>query len=147
DDVAAYVAGVGEAARKASRELARASTAAKNAALTATAAAIRRDEARLIAANKHDIAAARAAGHDDAFIDRLTLTPKSIAAMADGLLEIAKLPDPIGELTDLRYQPSGIQVGMRRVPLGVVAIIYESRPNVTADAAGLCLKSSNATIL
>ena len=147
DDVATYVAGVGEAARTASRALASATTAAKNAALVAAAAAIRRDEARLIAANDEDIAAARAAGCDAAFIDRLTLTPKSIAAMADGLLEIAKVADPVGELTDLRYRPSGIQVGMMRVPLGVVAIIYESRPNVTADAAGLCLKSGNATIL
>ena len=147
DNVATYVAGIGEAARTASRDLARASTAAKNAALAAAAHVIRRDETRLIAANSEDIVAARAAGHDAAFIDRLTLTPKSIAAMADGLLEIAKLADPVGEITDLRHRPSGIQVGMMRVPLGVVAIIYESRPNVTADAAGLCLKSGNATIL
>jgi hypothetical protein len=84
---------------------------------------------------------------DDAFVDRLTLTPKTIAAMADGLAEIAALPDPVGEITDLRYRPTGIQVGRMRVPLGVVGIIYESRPNVTADAAGLCLKAGNATIL
>ena len=111
------------------------------------AAAIRRDEAKLLAANASDVAAARAAGHDAAFVDRLTLTPKSIAAMADGLEQIAALPDPIGEITDLRYRPSGIQVGTMRVPLGVVGIIYESRPNVTADAAALCLKAGNARIL
>src|SRR5947208_7296284 len=147
DDIAAYIDGVGEVARRAARELAKASTGAKNAALSATAAIIRRYESQLLTANRDDVAAARATGHDDAFIDRLTLTPKSIAAMADGLLEIAALPDPVGEISDLRYRPSGIQVGMMRVPLGVVAIIYESRPNVTADAAGLCLKGGNATIL
>jgi glutamate-5-semialdehyde dehydrogenase len=111
------------------------------------AAAIRRDGALLLAANADDIAAARATGHDAAFVDRLTLTPKTIAAMAEGLEQIAALPDPVGEISDLRYRPSGIRVGMMRVPLGVVGIIYESRPNVTADAAGLCLKAGNATIL
>ena len=147
DDIAAYVDGVGAAARRAARDLAKATTAVKNAALTAIASAIRRNEASLIAANADDVAAARAARRDDAFVDRLTLAPKSIAAMADGLLEVVALPDPVGEISDLRHRPSGIQVGMMRVPLGVVAIIYESRPNVTADAAGLCLKSGNATIL
>ena len=147
DDIAAYIDGVGDAARKAARALARADTASKNAALAAAAAAIRRDEARLLAANADDVAAARTARNDDAFLDRLTLTSQSVAAMADGILAIAALPDPVGEISDLRYRPSGIQVGMMRVPLGVVAIIYESRPNVTADAAGLCLKSGNATIL
>ena len=147
DDIAAYIDGVGDAARKAARALARADTASKNAALVATAAAIRRDEARLLAANAADVAAARTARNDDAFVDRLTLTSQSVAAMADGILAIAALPDPVGEISDLRYRPSGIQVGMMRVPLGVVAIIYESRPNVTADASGLCLKSGNATIL
>jgi len=146
-DVASYVRAVGEAARAASRELARADTAAKNAALGAMAAAIRRDEAKLLAANARDVAAAKAAGQDAAFIDRLTLTPKTVAAMAEGLEQIAALPDPVGEITDLKFRPSGIQVGMMRVPLGVVGIIYESRPNVTADAAGLCLKAGNATIL
>jgi len=146
-DVAAYMQGVGEAARAAARELARADTATKNAALAAMAAAIRRDEAKLAAANAEDVAAARSAGHHAAFIDRLTLAPKSIAAMAEGLEQIAALPDPVGEISELRYRPSGIQVGMMRVPLGVVGIIYESRPNVTADAAGLCLKAGNATIL
>jgi glutamate-5-semialdehyde dehydrogenase len=146
-DVAAYMRGVGEAARAAARRLARADTAAKNAALTAMAAAIRRDEAKLLGANAADIVAARDAGQDPAFVDRLTLSPSTIAAMAEGLEQIAALPDPVGEITDLKFRPSGIQVGMMRVPLGVVGIIYESRPNVTADAAGLCLKAGNATIL
>ncbi|MEP6678687.1 MAG: glutamate-5-semialdehyde dehydrogenase [Betaproteobacteria bacterium] len=139
--------GVGEAARTAARTLARAGTAAKAAALLAMASAIRRNDARLLAANAADVAAARAAGQDAAFVDRLTLTPKTIAAMAEGLEAIAALPDPVGEIGDLRYRPSGIQVGLMRVPLGVVGIVYESRPNVTADAAGLCLKSGNASIL
>ncbi|MCC7115898.1 MAG: glutamate-5-semialdehyde dehydrogenase [Burkholderiales bacterium] len=146
-DVAAYRRGVGEAARTASRALARADTAAKDRALAAMATAIRRDEAALIAANAGDVAAARAAGHDAAFVDRLTLTPRTVASMAEGLEQIVALPDPIGEISELRYRPTGIQVGMMRVPLGVVGIIYESRPNVTADAAGLCLKAGNATIL
>jgi glutamate-5-semialdehyde dehydrogenase len=146
-DVASYMQSVGAAARAASRVVARADTATRNAALAATAAAIRRDAARLLAANADDVTAARAAGHDPAFVDRLALTPKSVAAMADGLLEIVALPDPVGEIGDLRFRPSGIRVGMMRVPLGVVAIVYESRPNVTADAAGLCLKAGNASIL
>jgi glutamate-5-semialdehyde dehydrogenase len=146
-DVAAYMRGVGEAARAAAREVARAGTDAKNRALHAMATAIRRAEGRLIAANREDVDAARAKGLDDAFVDRLTLTPKTVLAMADGLAEIAALPDPVGEISDLRYRPTGIQVGRMRVPLGVVGIIYESRPNVTADAAGLCLKAGNATIL
>ena len=146
-DVGAYMRSVGEAARAASREVARADTRAKNDALAAMAAAIRRDAAKLLAANAGDIAAATAAGHDAAFVDRLRLSEKTIAAMAKGLEEIAALPDPVGEITDLKYRPSGIQVGLMRVPLGVIGIIYESRPNVTADAAGLCLKAGNATIL
>lgn len=146
-DIAAYMRTVGEAARAAGREVARADTKTKNTALLAMASAILRDEARLLAANAEDIAAAKAAGQNAAFIDRLLLTPQAISAMAEGLNEIATLPDPVGEMTDLRYRPSGIQVGRMRVPLGVVGIIYESRPNVTADAAGLCLKSGNATIL
>jgi len=146
-DVVAYMNGVGDAARTASRAIARASTHAKNLALTRMAAAIRRDAALLAEANAADVDAARAAGHDEAFVDRLTLTPASIEAMARGLEEIAALPDPVGEISDLKFRPSGIQVGMMRVPLGVIAIIYESRPNVTADAAGLCLKAGNATIL
>ena len=146
-DVAAYMRGVGEAARAAARVLARADTAAKDRALGAMAAAIRRDKAKLLAANAEDVAAARAAGHDAAFVDRLALTPTSIEAMAEGLEQIVALPDPVGEISEMRYRPTGIQVGMMRVPLGVVGIVYESRPNVTADAAGLCLKSGNATIL
>jgi glutamate-5-semialdehyde dehydrogenase len=147
DDVAAYMRGVGEAARAASRALASADTATKDRALAAMANAIRRDEARLLAANAQDVGAARAAGSDTAFVDRLALTPKAIEAMARGLEEIVALPDPVGEISDLRYRPSGIQVGLMRVPLGVVGIVYESRPNVTADAASLCLKAGNATIL
>ena len=146
-DVGAYMQGVGEAARAAARDVARASTGAKNAALLAIAKAIREDTVTLIAANADDVAAARSAGHDSAFVDRLTLEADTIEAMAEGLEAIAALPDPVGEITDLKYRPSGIQVGWMRVPLGVVGIIYESRPNVTADAAGLCLKAGNATIL
>jgi glutamate-5-semialdehyde dehydrogenase len=146
DDIGAYMHGVGEAARTAARTVARADTAAKNRALASIAAALTRDEARLLAANADDVAAARI-DRDAAFVDRLTLTPKTIAAMADGLRAIAALPDPVGEMSDLKYRPSGIQVGLMRVPLGVVGIIYESRPNVTADAAALCLKAGNATIL
>ena len=146
-DVGAYMHGVGEAARVAARELARADTKAKNGALAAMAAAIRRDATKLLAANAQDVAATREAGHDAAFVDRLTLGAATIAAMAEGLEQIASLPDPVGEITDLKYRPSGIQVGLMRVPLGVIGIIYESRPNVTADAAGLCLKAGNATIL
>ena len=146
-DVAAYMAGVGAAARAAARQIARADTGEKNAALNAMSAAIRRDVAKLMAANARDVAAARAGGQDAAFVDRLTMSPASIEAMAAGLEQIAALPDPVGEISDLRYRPSGIQVGHMRVPLGVIGIVYESRPNVTADAAGLCLKAGNATIL
>ncbi|HXC40645.1 MAG TPA: glutamate-5-semialdehyde dehydrogenase [Burkholderiales bacterium] len=146
-DLHSYMLDLGRAARKASRELARADTVKKNAALTAMAAAIRRDQARLIESNQQDLASARAAGKDAAFIDRLTLAPAGIESMARGLEQVASLPDPVGEVSDLKQQPSGIRVGRMRVPLGVVAIIYESRPNVTADAAALCLKSGNACIL
>jgi glutamate-5-semialdehyde dehydrogenase len=146
-DVAGYIHRVGEDARAAARVLARADTKAKNAALTHAAAVFRRDARHLLDANALDVDAARRAEHDAAFVDRLTLAAAGIDAMASGLEEIATLPDPVGEISDLRYRPSGIQVGMMRVPLGVIGIIYESRPNVTADAAGLCLKSGNATIL
>jgi len=146
-DIPAYVADVGRRARAASRAMARAGTAAKDAALAATAAAIRREAAALAAANARDLAAARAAGEDPAFVDRLALTDKVIESMAAGLEQIAMLPDPIGEIGELRFRPTGIQVGRMRVPLGVIGIIYESRPNVTIDAAGLCIKSGNATIL
>src|SRR6516162_8336660 len=146
-ELPAYMRDIGERARTAARALARTPTAAKNAALGAAASAIRRDKDKLIAANAEDVTAARMAGQDSAFIDRLTLKAATVAAMAEGLEQIASLPDPVGEITDLKYRPSGIQVGRMRVPLGVVGIVYESRPNVTADAAGLCLKSGNACIL
>ncbi|HZR69117.1 MAG TPA: glutamate-5-semialdehyde dehydrogenase [Burkholderiales bacterium] len=146
-DLRSALLAVGARARAASREVARASTDAKNRALLAAAAAIRRDAGKLLAANAEDVAAARAGGKDAAFIDRLTLTAKSIEAMAAGLEAVAKLADPVGEVSELRVQPSGIKVGRMRVPLGVIGIIYESRPNVTADAAALCLKSGNACIL
>jgi len=138
---------LGRRARAASRLVAKADSATKNRALTLTADAIERDRARLIEANTNDVVAARAAKLDAAAIDRLTLTEKTVAAMADGLRQIAGLPDPVGEISELKQRPTGIKVGRMRVPLGVIAIIYESRPNVTADAAGLCLKSGNACIL
>ncbi len=146
-DLASYMRKVGERARAAARVVARAPTRAKDAALEAAAAAIERDARELLAANAGDVAASRAAGDGEAFVDRLALNPERIAAMADGLRQIAALPDPVGEITDLKYRPTGIQVGRMRVPLGVVGIVYESRPNVTADAAALCLKSGNAAIL
>ncbi|GAB4354534.1 MAG: glutamate-5-semialdehyde dehydrogenase [Immundisolibacter sp.] len=142
-----YMRELGQQARQAARALARASTAAKNAALLTIADALQQAEPALLAANEKDLAGGRAAGLDAALLDRLTLNPARIAAMADGLRQIAALPDPVGAIDDLRARPSGIRVGRMRVPLGVVGIIYESRPNVTADAAGLCLKSGNACIL
>src|SRR3989442_4093283 len=146
-DIKSYMLEVGRRARAASREVARADTAAKNQALLTAAQAMRRDAKKLLAANSEDVKSARAAGKDAAFIDRLTLTEKTIEGMAGGLEEVAKLPDPVGEVSELREQPSGIKVGRMRVPLGVIGIIYESRPNVTADAAALCLKAGNACIL
>ncbi|MEO8345195.1 MAG: glutamate-5-semialdehyde dehydrogenase [Betaproteobacteria bacterium] len=146
-DIAEYMRAVGVAARGAARELARVDTATKDKALRAMADAIRKNESKLLVANAQDVAAAKAGGQDAAFVDRLTFDSDAVAAMADGLDQIASLADPIGEITDLKFRPSGIQVGRMRVPLGVVGIIYESRPNVTADAAALCLKSGNATIL
>jgi len=146
-DVQTYIHGVGRQARIAARVIAKADTATKNRALGEMAAAIERDAQRLLEANARDLAEARRQKLDAAMIDRLTLGPKVIVAMADGLREIAALADPVGEIISLRERPSGIKVGQMRVPLGVVAIIYESRPNVTADAAGLCVKSGNAAIL
>ncbi|MDH5264324.1 MAG: glutamate-5-semialdehyde dehydrogenase [Betaproteobacteria bacterium] len=146
-DAQALVAALGQSAREASRVLARAGTAAKNRALEAAAAALVDREKTILAANAKDVKGARADGADDAFIDRLKLTAKVVEEMAEGLRQVAKLPDPVGEVTDLRFRPSGIQVGRMRVPLGVVGIIYESRPDVTADAGALCLKSGNAAIL
>ena len=138
---------IGQAAREAAREIARAPTASKNRALEAAALAIEREHASLLAANAADVEAARLRGADAAFIDRLTLGEKSLRSLASGLRQVASLPDPIGEMSGFSYRPSGIQVGRMRVPLGVVGIIYEARPNVTADAAALCLKSGNACIL
>jgi glutamate-5-semialdehyde dehydrogenase len=147
NDMQALIATLGAAAREASRVLARAGTAAKNHALEAAAQALVDREKTILAANAKDVKGARAEGADDAFIDRLKLTAKIVEEMAEGLRQIARLPDPVGEIADLRFRPSGIQVGRMRVPLGVVGIIYESRPDVTADAGGLCLKSGNAAIL
>jgi glutamate-5-semialdehyde dehydrogenase len=146
-DIKHYMTDLGQRARKASRAMAKSDTRARNAALTLIAAAIRRDAAVLRAANQKDLDAARASGLDAAMLDRLTLSDKAIATMAEGLEQIVALPDPIGEISNMKYRPTGIQVGQMRVPLGVIGIIYEARPNVTVDAAGLCIKSGNATIL
>lgn len=146
-DVKEYMQTVGRQAREASHAIARADTNQKNRALAAIAAAIRRDAAKLLEANARDMEHAKNAGYDAALLDRLALTEKTVAGMAEGLEQIAALTDPVGEIDGLKYRPSGIQVGKMRVPLGVVGIIYEARPNVTADAAGLCLKSGNAAIL
>ena len=146
-DVKQYMQQVGQQARMAARILARTPTGPKNLALLATADAIVAREAELLVENRKDMEAGAAKGLDAALQDRLELNPERIAAMAEGLRQIAALPDPVGEVTDMNYRPSGIKVGKMRVPLGVIGIIYESRPNVTADAAGLCLKSGNAAIL
>jgi glutamate-5-semialdehyde dehydrogenase len=139
--------GLGETAREAARLLARAETAAKNTALLAIADAIVAERERLAAQNHKDLEAGKQRGLDAALLDRLELTDARIDGMAEGLRQIAALPDPVGAVSGLDYRPSGIQVGRMRVPLGVIGIIYESRPNVTADAAALCLKSGNACIL
>src|SRR3990167_5508959 len=146
-DIKRYMREVGQRARVAARAVSRAETAAKDSALVAMAAEIERQTEALIAANRKDLEAGKAQGLDSAMLDRLELNTARITAMADGLRQIAQLPDPVGAITDLNYRPSGIQVGRMRVPLGVIGIIYESRPNVTADAAGLCLKAGNACIL
>jgi glutamate-5-semialdehyde dehydrogenase len=146
-DVKAYVRGLGQAARAAARLLARADTAVKNRALAAMAIEIRAREAQLLAANRGDVEQAKKAGRDAAFVDRLTLSPRLIEQMAEGLEQVALLPDPVGQLSDQVKRPSGIEVARMRVPIGVIGIIYESRPNVTADAAGLCVKAGNACIL
>jgi len=146
-DIKKYMQGVGREARAASRYMARADTKSKNKALSSMAQAIRREVRGLLAANSKDMESARANKLDDALLDRLSLSEKAIECMAEGLLQIVQLPDPVGEISELSYRPSGIQVGKMRVPLGVIGIIYEARPNVTADAAGLCLKAGNAAIL
>jgi glutamate-5-semialdehyde dehydrogenase len=142
-----YMLALGRQARAAAAVLSRSETAAKNHALLAMADAIDAASDALKTENARDLAAGKANGLDDAMLDRLMLNDVRIHAMAEGLRQIAALPDPVGEITGMSYRPSGIQVGKMRVPLGVIGIIYESRPNVTADAAGLCLKSGNATIL
>lgn len=147
EDIKAYMKDVGVKALEAALAIGKAETSTKNMALLAMADAITSAQATLIKANKEDLDAGRKRGLDAALLDRLELNDERIAGMAEGLRQIASLPDPVGEITGLAYQPSGIQVGRMRVPLGVIGIIYESRPNVTADAAGLCLKSGNAAIL
>jgi len=146
-DIKQYMTQLGEQARAASRVLARAPTRDKNAALVAIAEAIDADRERILAENRKDLDAGRAKGLDAALLDRLELNPARVQAMIEGIHQIAALPDPVGEVSDLKYMPSGIQVGKMRVPLGVIGIIYESRPNVTIDAAALCMKSGNAAIL
>jgi glutamate-5-semialdehyde dehydrogenase len=146
-DVEAYVRAVCAAARAASTPLGRAPSAVKDRCLALLAQGIRADRDAILAANAADLKRARASGLDSAALDRLALTEKSIEAMAQGVDQVARLPDPIGAIGEVRPMPSGIQVGRMRVPLGVIGIIYESRPNVTVDAAALCLKSGNATVL
>ncbi len=146
-DIKHYMTDLGIKARAASRAMVKADTNTKNLAIITIAKAIRRDQAALLAANQLDMAAAKASGLDAAMLDRLAITEKSIATMAEGLEQIASLADPIGEISDMKFRPSGIQIGKMRVPLGVIGIIYEARPNVTVDAAGLCIKSGNAAIL
>ncbi len=142
-----YMQRIGQQARQASQVLARTQTSHKNNALEAIGQQIEQQRDQLLAANAKDLEAGKAKGLDTALLDRLALTDSRIANMTEGLRQMISLPDPVGEITNLSYRPSGIQVGKMRVPLGVVGIIYESRPNVTADAAGLCLKSGNASIL
>ncbi len=146
-DIKQYMQGVGKRAREASRIMARIDTATKNQALLKIADLIIESQDKLLEANALDLAAAKTNDLDAALLDRLELTPERIKSMADGLRQVAELPDPIGEISAMEERPSGIKVGRMRVPLGVIGIIFESRPNVTADAAGLCLKSGNATIL
>lgn len=146
-DIKSYMQSIGRKARAASCLIAKAETTTKNQALIAMAEAIGRNEQELLTANAHDLDTAKTKGLEAALVDRLTLSVKGIANMAEGLLQIAALADPVGEISGLNYRPSGIQVGKMRVPLGVIGIIYEARPNVTADAAGLCLKAGNAAIL
>jgi glutamate-5-semialdehyde dehydrogenase len=146
-DVEQYMAGLGQAARAASREVAASSTAVRNDALLATRDALDESRAVLAEANAKDLERGQANGLDAPLLDRLELTPGRIDTMLEGLTQVAGLPDPVGSITDLNTRPSGIQVGRMRVPLGVIGIIYESRPNVTVEAASLCLKSGNATIL
>ncbi len=146
-NVKEYMQQLGQQARSASRTIAAANTGLKNAALLAIADALNSNREALLAANAQDMSKGQENGLDDALLDRLKVDHKGIDSMIEGLQQVAALPDPCGEVSDMKYRPSGIQVGKMRVPLGVVGIIYESRPNVTIDAASLCLKSGNATIL
>ena len=146
-DIVVYMRELGKAARAASRLLAKADAEVKNRALVAMAAAIRTRSAELLEANRIDVEQSKKQGRDDAFVDRLTLNAASIGQMAEGLEQIAALPDPVGEISARVARPTGIEVARMRVPIGVIGIIYESRPNVTADAAGLCMKAGNACIL
>ena len=146
-DIKAYMQGLGLQARAAGREISRTESGKKNLALLEIAKVIESSQEQLIAENQKDLAAGKLNGLDAASLDRLALTASGIQAMVEGLKQVAALPDPVGEISDLSYRPSGIQVGQMRVPLGVIGIIYESRPNVTVDAAALCLKSGNACIL
>ncbi|MBU2708379.1 glutamate-5-semialdehyde dehydrogenase [Zooshikella marina] len=146
-DVATYMQDVGKRARSASRLMAQATTEQKNAALNAIASVINDQQKMIMDANHQDLEQGSANGLDSALLDRLALTPPRIDSMVEGIHHVAALDDPIGAVDDMRYLPSGIQLGKMRVPLGVIGIIYESRPNVTIDAAALCLKSGNATIL
>ncbi|MDS1311912.1 glutamate-5-semialdehyde dehydrogenase [Marinobacter xiaoshiensis] len=146
-DIAAYMTEVGQQARAAATLVARSTTEVRNRALLATADALHAARSELAEANARDLVSGKESGLDAAMLDRLELTPARVDAMIEGLRQVASLPDPIGAITDMTYRPSGIQVGKMRVPLGVIGIIYESRPNVTVEAASLCLKSGNATIL
>ena len=146
-NVEAYMNKLGQKAREASRVVARADTGLKNKALLAMAEALDASRSALAKANEKDLENGKANGLDAAMLDRLALKPATIDTMIEGLKQVAALPDPIGGITDMNYRPSGIQIGKMRVPLGVIGIIYESRPNVTVEAASLCLKSGNATIL
>jgi len=146
-DVTAYMQAVGGKARAASRALAASNSGQKNLALNSIADYLDDGRETLATENRKDLQAGKEKGLSEAMLDRLALTPERIDSMIEGLRQIAALPDPVGEIFDMSYRPSGIQVGRMRVPLGVVGIIYESRPNVTADAAALCLKSGNATVL
>ncbi len=147
ESIRAWIDASGRNARLASKEIAQASTGTKNAALAAMAQRISSDAQNILVANAKDLEAAHASGLSSALLDRLELTSDRVDAMAEGLTQISALPDPVGQIDDMNARPSGITVGRMRVPLGVIGIIYESRPNVTADAAGLCLKSGNAAIL
>ena len=138
---------LGVRARAASQLIANADGQTKNKALNAIATALLDSQAELVSENQKDMQAGQASGLAEALLDRLELTPARIEGMANGLRQIAMLPEPIGEISEMKFQPSGLQIGKMRVPIGVIGIIYESRPNVTADAAALCLKAGNATIL